>query len=94
MKIGDRLSVTMEGFEVAEAIIEDIDDGKATLFIPATRVVMGVATSLTDLPEEGSERILSGKADNTPSTSPAQDAHNDDVGEGIHGKELDSSAID
>lgn len=96
MKIGDRISVSMAGFEVTEAIIEDIDDGKATIFIPATRVVMGVATSLTDLPDEGTDRVILGNQHEESGPSVAVEQHNskDDVGEGIRGAKLDSSAID
>lgn len=46
MKIGDRLAVQIEGVDVAEAIVEDIDDGNATLIIPATRLVVRMRQSL------------------------------------------------
>jgi hypothetical protein len=59
MKIGETIPVTMEGYEVAQGIIEDMEDGVATILIPATRVQMGIATSLTDLtPDENKSQGL------------------------------------
>lgn len=60
MKPGDKYPVNLNEFVVAEAVVVDIEDGKATLDIPATRIVMGVKTSLSDLPEEvpNREKIL------------------------------------
>jgi hypothetical protein len=59
MKIGETIPVTMEGYEVAQGIIEDMEDGVATILIPATRVQMGIATSLTDLtPNENKSQAL------------------------------------
>ena len=108
MKIGDRIAVQMEGFDVAEAVIEDIEDGKATIVIPATRVVVGVRTSLdvSARPESGNpDRVFGGMEDNQPAISEAMEQvnqsttteptiNNADIGEGIHGKELDSSVLD
>lgn len=52
MKIGQQFPLTMEGHVVAYAAVEDIDDGKVYLIIPATRVVMGLGSHLTDLDPE------------------------------------------
>jgi hypothetical protein len=46
MRIGDQLTVSLEGIGVAYATIEAIEDNKATIIIPATRVVMGIKSSL------------------------------------------------
>jgi hypothetical protein len=53
MKAGDELALSMEGYHVANAVIEEINGTEATIFIPATRIVMGVAHSLTDLEPKG-----------------------------------------
>lgn len=50
MKIGDTVPVTIAGHVVAQAQIKELADGTATLIVPATRVLMGVSTSLTDIP--------------------------------------------
>jgi hypothetical protein len=117
MKIGDRLAVQIEGMDVGEAVIEDIEDGHATLVIPATRLVVQVRQTLdltaTAAPE--TDRVLAGVVDTQDNSSPATEAleqpqqvatpapaapvqqynaPGSDIGEGIHGKELDSSAID
>lgn len=63
MKIGDRLAVTIDGVEVTEAFVEDIEDGQATIVIPATRLVAQVRQTL-DLAatpdRDGPDRVLSG----------------------------------
>jgi hypothetical protein len=99
MKIGDTISVTMAGFEVAEGIIEDIADDKATIFIPATRVIMGVAHSLTDLEPEIDRRLDGMVRDNDTTSAASQEVNNritnDDIGEGnLRNRNFDSSAID
>jgi hypothetical protein len=62
MKINDRIAVQIEGTDVAEAIVEDMDDGNVTLIIPATRLVVRMRQSLdlqaTKEPEV--DRILAG----------------------------------
>lgn len=55
MKKGDTVPVMLANFHVANAVITEIEDGKAYLTIPATNVTMGVATSLTDLEERTPE---------------------------------------
>ena len=106
MKIGDRLAVQIDGMDVAEAVIEDIEDGHATLVIPPTRLVVQVKQSLdlaaTREPEV--DRVLGGMENDTPPVSEASQAitpptpgynqPGSDVGEGIHNIQLDSSAID
>lgn len=52
MKEGDKLEITLGGFVVGYGILETIEDGKAHINIPQTNVIMGVATSLTDINEE------------------------------------------
>ena len=99
MKIGDRFSVDIQGVSVAEAVLEDIDGDQATIVIPATRVVVAIKQELdisaTKDPEV--DRIFGGMTQTTePEVSPASVAvnHSTDIGEGIHGKELDSSVLD
>jgi hypothetical protein len=98
MKIGDRFTVYLDSHAVAEAVVEDIEDDKATLIIPATRLVMGIASSLTDLPEEipEVEHQFAGLQDLEPGTSKAQEEVNaaDDIGSGIRNANLDSSILD
>ena len=47
MKAGDQLEVSLQGIAVAYATIESVEQDRATILIPATRVVMGIATTLT-----------------------------------------------
>lgn len=96
MKAGDELTITMEGFSVGTAVIEQIEDGKATIYIPATRVVMGVKQSLTDVDPEV-DRIAGTINDGVGGgTSEAieQQIKADDVGDGLSRTNLDSSAVD
>lgn len=101
MKIGDRLPVDIQGVTVGEAVVEDIEEGVATIVIPATRLQAKVRQELdlaaTD-ESSGPDRVFGGIEDNQPAVSPAQEEVSSappvEVGEGIHGKELDSSAID
>lgn len=75
MKTGDQLVVSMGGFEVAMATIEEVADGKAIISIPATRVVMGVKTSLTDLTPEVEQNLLGAvREDGSDLSSAASDA--------------------
>jgi len=111
MKIGDRLAVQIEGVNVAEAVVEDIEDGNAVLVIPATRLVVKMRSTLdlnaTKEPEV--DRVFGGLEESGETTSAAVDEVNtqtstttqspnlvygSDVGEGLHGRDLDSSAID
>lgn len=52
MKVGDTVPVYIAGHVVAQARVEAMGDGTATLIVPATRAIMGVRTDLTDLPEK------------------------------------------
>lgn len=65
MKPGDKFNVNLNEHVVAEAVVIDIEDGKVTLDIPATRIVMGVKSSLTDLPDTlpDTERQIIGTQD-------------------------------
>ena len=106
MKIGDRIAVQIEGVDVGEAVVEDIEDGIATIVIPATRLQAKVRSTLDMAagPEksDGPDRIFGGIEDNQPAVSEAMEQVNQstttitnaDIGEGIHGKELDSSVLD
>lgn len=58
MKQGDEIAVSMEGFHVANAVIEEVSNGEAIIYIPATRLVMGVAESLVEKPNEGTKQLL------------------------------------
>lgn len=108
MKVGDQLVVSMEGFNVAHAIIESIEGDEVSIRIPETRVIMGVKHSLTDFTPEpsGTEQMIIGteekdyedSADRQPapvSSVPAPGLKAEDVSnEGLRGVTLDSSAID
>lgn len=76
MKPGDKYPVNLNEHIVAEAVVIDIEDGKVTLDIPATRIVMGVKSSLTDLPDEvpNKDRILLGDDRENQSTPQAPNA--------------------
>jgi hypothetical protein len=63
MKVGDKISVSVQGIEVAQADVKEVSDGTATLIIPATRVVMATRTELA--PEvtpvnQGAQTIIDG----------------------------------
>lgn len=130
MNVGDKLAVRVDRFDVAFATIDDISDGKVTMTIPATRIVMPVRYELADVeysPE--TDRVISEHVETatpavpTPSNVSTAEAHTaavtperkegeptpiedepeptitlrerlDGAGEGLHGRELDSSAID
>lgn len=52
MKIGDKVPVNIGSHVVAQATVKELGDGTATLIVPATLVVMGTRTELSDLPEQ------------------------------------------
>lgn len=60
VKVGDQLVVSMEGLSVCYATVEEVHNGTATIMIPATRVVMGLRTTLTDLEPEVEQAMLGG----------------------------------
>jgi hypothetical protein len=77
MKIGDRFEVGIKDdgqyFDVAEGIIEDIDDGIATIVIPATRIQVQVRQSVDFRAEprhDGPDRILAGETDSGTFATP------------------------
>lgn len=72
MKPGDKFAVNLNEHVVAEAVVIDIEDGKVTLDIPATRIVMGVKSSLTDLPDTtpAVEHQILGAEDRVTGTAP------------------------
>lgn len=64
MKVGDTFAVAIAGHPVANAAVTEIADGKATLVIPATQVVMAIRTELD--PEavaepSGNQHVLLGQ---------------------------------
>lgn len=66
MKVGDQMIVHLGQFEVAMATIEDISDGKATILIPSTRVVMGVRQELAPLEQAPEvDRVMAGLTEST-----------------------------
>lgn len=74
MKAGTQLPVTVEGFNVATAVIEEIADGRATIYIPATRFVLGIQTSLTDLTPEVDRDVTTQDGIGSDEGSDAKDA--------------------
>lgn len=52
MKQGDKVPAFISGHEVTQAEVKEVNqsDGTVTLLVPATLVVMGLRTELTDLP--------------------------------------------
>lgn len=52
MKPGDEFPVQLSGYHVANGIVEEIDGDEVVIIIPATRVKMGIKTSLTDTTPE------------------------------------------
>lgn len=73
MKKGDIHPVMLGPYEVAEALIVEIDGDNAILEIPATRIVMGIHSSLGDLPQDpnAKERVLLGPQDTDPNSARA-----------------------
>ncbi len=74
MKVNDLVPVSINGLVVAQAKVKELGEGTATLVVPATLVVMGVNTSLTDLPaaeeqaKETSTVMLGTEQKETPQT--------------------------
>lgn len=67
MKIGDRFEVGIKDdgqyFDITEGIVEDIDDGVATIVIPATRIQVEIKQTADFRAEprhDGPDRILAG----------------------------------
>lgn len=64
MKVGDKVPVFIGGHTVAQAEVKAVDSSEntATLVVPATLVVMGVRTELTDLPgsEPATDTLITG----------------------------------
>lgn len=77
--VGSTLELKLNDFTVANGVVTEISEGKVYIDIPATRVVMGLRTSLGEPPahEPEVEHQLAGMA--TPANdggSEAQDAVN------------------
>lgn len=68
MKVGDVLPLIMNGYTVAEAVVEDMSDGKATFIIPPSRFKMAIKHEIVPLDPEG-DRVFAGLAENNPSTN-------------------------
>lgn len=60
MKVGDNIAVSIGGHVVAQAKVAEIADGRATLVVPGTVVVMAIRTELDRAPSEGAEHIVTG----------------------------------
>ncbi len=54
MKVGDTVPVNIGAHTVAQATVKELGDGTATLIVPATLVVMGTRTELSDIPTQPS----------------------------------------
>lgn len=66
MKINDTVPVLIAGQVVAQARITGLEDGKATLVVPATQVVMATRTELTtEQPTEGATVQIIGEGQET-----------------------------
>jgi hypothetical protein len=111
MKIGDRFEVSIkdEGqyFDVTEGVVQDIDDGVATIVIPATTIQVQIketADFAYKPPSDGPDRILAGEQNGTFVEVPPQNTQQSgpvpnrdyiqDDGTDLKFKELDSSALD
>lgn len=70
MKINDTVPVLIAGQVVAQARITGLEDGKATLVVPATQVVMATRTELTvEQPTEGATVQIIGEQQSTEEVS-------------------------
>lgn len=70
MKINDTVPVLIAGQVVAQARITGLEDGKATLVVPATQVVMATRTELTvEQPTEGATVVVLGNEQQTEEVS-------------------------
>lgn len=106
MKPGDEFAVNMEGFHVTNGVIEEIDGDTVTVFIPATRVKMGIRAQLTDLTPEV-DREFGGLVEDARNDEPSEAAkeqiaaatqqqisQNDMASDPNWRNNLDSSAVD
>lgn len=89
MKVGDPLVVNMEGFEVCYATIESIDDETVTVFIPATRVVLGVKKTFTDLDSNTGQELL-GRAEK-PIITPKEKDYEDSADQPVANEAVSSN---
>jgi hypothetical protein len=60
VKMGDEMAVTMEGLHVANAVIEEVDRdaGEVTMYIPATRFIVGLSENIVDKNPEPTRELL------------------------------------
>lgn len=56
MKRGDQLEVKIEGIVVAYGVVESVEAGRVTIYIPPTRVIMGARVVLEDEVETNDEK--------------------------------------
>lgn len=49
MKKGDTYPVKLNEYDIAEAVVVEVDGDEVILEVPATRIVMGLTTALGDL---------------------------------------------
>lgn len=99
MKIGDQFPVRIGEHDVAAAYIENIEEGVATVVIPATRVQFGVASYLTSLDPEVDRGFIEEveKPSEQVEQSPApvdEKAPVEDSNQSLRSMELDSSELD
>lgn len=74
MKAGDTFKVHLGANEVAEATLVEIDGDQAILEIPATRIVMGIQSTLGDLAPDpnAKERMILGPQEQEEETDPVR----------------------
>lgn len=98
MKVGDQLTVSVEGVPVTTCIITEKDYDSITVQIPGTEAVIGLSHSLTDekpeyVPEV--DRVLLDETESTPTPPPAPVAQEiQEPARSLREMNLDSSAID
>ena len=82
MKVGDRFPVTVQGIEIAQAVVTYVDVDRVTLEVPGTRAVVGIATSLVNTspePEGTKDQIIVTDAPNgtvSPAVNNVQEVTN------------------
>jgi hypothetical protein len=90
----------MEGLSVCYATVEEVHNGTATIMIPATRVVMGLRTTLTDLDPEVEQAMLGGvdvkeaPADVAPAVQEVNEAPVTDEPVSLREMDLSSDVVD
>ena len=81
MKVNDTIPVYVEGHQVANAIVEELQGDEVWLIIPRTRIKAAVKTSLSMVEEEAeTDRILSTENSEEGGESEAQEEANESAG--------------